>query len=370
MNYATILVKPSSYNCNIACRYCFYRYLGENNHLDGKMMKEDTLEQLIRQGIDYADREITFAFQGGEPTLCGLDFFRKAVELEKRFNHKNIVIHNSLQTNGLLLDEQWCEFFRQNDFTIGLSLDGPDHLHDENRVYKDDQKTFEKVLEAAGLLKRHGVYFDILTVVTDNTCNYPGELYEFYKKHDFTHVHLIPCLDEIEGKSFAPDARHYGEFLNGFFSAWFEDFKKGYRMDVRFFNNLLMILMGQYPEQCGTMGQCSCYMVVEADGSVYPCDFYCQDKYLLGDIKEGFVNLKAKKIAEEFVTGSRYDRKECLECPYFGLCHGGCRRYREPFISDKPGKYVLCEAYKMFFDKHLNDLRRLASYILRISNGL
>ncbi|MBR2808924.1 MAG: SPASM domain-containing protein [Erysipelotrichaceae bacterium] len=131
-----------------------------------------------------------------------------------------------------------------------------------------------------------------------------------------------------------------------------------------------MILMGQYPEQCGMMGECSCYMVVEADGSVYPCDFYCEDRYLLGEVSEGFTALRTKEKAEAFVSESRYDLKECLTCPYFRLCRGGCRRYREPFVEQRPGKFVLCEAYKIFFGKHLTDLRRLAAYILRINNGL
>lgn len=168
MPAASILIKPSSSNCNIDCKYCFYKCLSSNREEYSKgFMSEETLEQLIIQAIDYAEGYVTFAFQGGEPTLAGLSFFRKAVELQKKYNTKNLTIENTIQTNGIIINDEWAEFLAENHFLVGLSLDGPKKYHDAYRKDVKGQGTFERIMGTINLFKKHGVAFNILSVITN-----------------------------------------------------------------------------------------------------------------------------------------------------------------------------------------------------------
>lgn len=180
MPAASILIKPASANCNINCKYCFYKCLSSNREEYSKgFMKEDTLEQLVKNAIAYADGYLAFAFQGGEPTLAGIDFFRKAVELQKKYNDRHLVIENTIQTNGVLMDEEWARFLSENHFLVGISLDGPKKLHDANRVDVNGKPTFYQVMDTLSLFERFHVDYNILTVVTNETAMKASSLYPF-----------------------------------------------------------------------------------------------------------------------------------------------------------------------------------------------
>lgn len=379
MPAASILVKPTSSNCNIDCKYCFYKCLSSNRERYSLgFMSLDTLEELIREGIAYADDYLTFAFQGGEPTLAGLAFFRKAVELQKKYNKKGIIIENTIQTNGMAIDAEWAQFFHDNHFLVGLSLDGPRNLHNEARVGVKKEDTFDRVMQTVAILRRYEADFNILTVITEQTAAKAGYLYKFYKRNQFSYVQLIPCMDEygrtagnevkeegeVRRNPYAVTPVSYGKFLCEFFDLWYEDFKRGDIMDVRMFSNLAQMTVGFPPEECGMSGKCNCYFVVEGDGSVYPCDFYCMDGYRLGSVQDSFLELLQRKQARDFVEQSLYVREECLCCEYRKLCRGGCRRWREPFENGKPGLNHLCPAYQMFFAHTWERLHQLGRTIV------
>lgn len=370
MPAASILIKPSSSNCNMDCKYCFYKCLSTNREEYSKgFMKEDTLEQLVKNAIDYADGYLAFAFQGGEPTLAGIDFFQKAVDLQKKYNHKNLVIENTIQTNGLLMNEAWAEFLARNDFLVGISLDGPKKLHDANRIDTNGKPTFYRVMDVLSLFHRFHVNYNILTVVTNETTQKASSLYHFYKRNHFPFVQLIPCMDEANRgreKKQNPQAvipEQYGKFLCEIFDLWYEDFIHGEKMDIRMFSNLAQMSAGYPAEECGMNGCCNCYFVVEGDGSIYPCDFYCMDQWKLGSLETSFQELLTSDKARHFLSRGNHTPENCLHCPHFPLCRGGCRRWMERNHSDGLELSYLCPAYKIFFDHCSERIKKLACYI-------
>lgn len=371
MPAASILIKPSSANCNIDCKYCFYKCLSSNREEYSKgFMTEETLEQLIIQAIDYADGYIAFAFQGGEPTLAGIDFFEKAVALQKKHNTKNLKIENTIQTNGILIDEKWAEFFSKNHFLVGLSLDGPKKIHDQYRRDVSGAPTFEKVMHTVSLFKQYHVEYNILSVITNESAGKAPYLYDFYKRNGFNYVQLIPCMDEqnrtAQGKNLASvEPERYGRFLCEMFDLWYEDFCKGEQMDIRMFSNLAQMAAGYPAEECGMNGHCTCYFVVEGDGSVYPCDFYCMDKWKLGTVKESFESMMKSQKVKDFIQPSLTIIEKCTRCPYLGLCKGGCRRWRETTVNGALDLNYLCPAYERFFAHTQERIHQLGQFIIK-----
>lgn len=385
MPSASILIKPSSANCNIDCKYCFYKCLSSNREEYSKgFMTEETLEQLVAAAIDYAEDYLTFAFQGGEPTLAGLDFFRKAVELQKKHNKKNLMIENTLQTNGMLIDEEWAKFLSEQHFLVGLSLDGPRKLHDRYRKDTLGRDTFQRVMYTVSLFREYQVDYNILSVITNEAAEKASNIYHFYRRNQFPFIQLIPCMDENGRKdaaagqekaqngtgSYAVEPEAYGRFLCEIFDLWYTDFANGYQSDIRMFSNLAQMAAGYPPEECGMNGCCTCYFVVEGDGSVYPCDFYCTDAWKLGNVWDTFRGLIVSEKAKEFVAKSRYVSDKCKECPYFSLCRGGCRRWREPLAEGKLSLNYLCPAYQIFFDHTWDRIMRLGKYITLRQQGI
>jgi uncharacterized protein len=343
-------------------------------------MSEATLDTLIQNAIDYADDYLTFAFQGGEPTLVGLDFFKEAVVLQEKYladaieknpDKKQMRIENTLQTNGFVIDEEWAEFLHDNHFLVGLSLDGPRKVN-AARLDASGDETFERVMQTISILRQYDVDFNIISVITEQTASKASALYKFYKRNHFDFVQLIPCMDELgrgndvpAHNPYAVTPKSYGKFLCDFFDLWYADFVRGEIMDVRMFSNLAQMTVGYPPEECGMCGKCSCYFVVEGDGSVYPCDFYCFDENKLGTVSQSFAQLIQSDAAKQFVEESKYVSPDCRECDYYTLCRGGCKRLREPFADGKPQLNYLCEAYQKFFPYAWDRLHLLGQTILR-----
>lgn len=379
MPAASILIKPASSNCNTDCQYCFYKCLSSNREKYSLgFMTEETLETLVREAVAYASGYLAFAFQGGEPALAGIEFYKRAVELQKRYNTKGLVIENTIQTNGLLLDEEWAEFLAREHFLVGLSLDGPRKLHDRYRQGPEGGGTFAEVMNTVKLLERFQVKYNIVSVITQDAAQQASYLYKFYKRNRFPFVQLIPCMDEqgrnnvqtdgtgkedVTGQSPALQPDSYGRFLKEIFDLWYEDFMRGEDMEIRMFSNLAQMAAGFPAEQCGMNGRCSCYFVVEGNGDVYPCDFYCMDRWKLGTVADGFAELAMVQTARDFVASSERVEPECKECPHLVLCRGGCRRWREDGAG-KIGLNALCHSYQIFFDyagERLEGLGRMVS---------
>ena len=367
MEYICLLIKPSSDKCNMRCKYCFYEDIAKTHSEKLDFMSEQTAENLIKQTFSAVTRQVTFMFQGGEPTLIGLEFYRFFTNCVKAHNSKGVKVHYAIQTNGYLLDDEWAEFFGENHFLVGLSVDGTKELHDLNRIDAQGSGTFQRVIKSTEILKAHNVSFNILTVVTNQLARRAQAVYNFYKKQGYGYLQFIPCLNPIEKMDerfdYTLDSQRYGKFLCMIFDLWVQDIKKGSAPSIRQFDNYIMMLKGMPPESCGFSGICSAQNVVEADGSVYPCDFYVLDNLKLGNINQNtFEQINKKREELEFIKDSQIISDKCKACELYTICRGGCRRYREPFNAQSGGDNIFCEGYKMFFAHALPTLLKLAQY--------
>lgn len=323
----TALIKPASSLCNLSCKYCFYcDEAKRRENGTGSIMNISTVENLIRKIMDFCgtDSSISFMFQGGEPLLAGLSFFEKFVETAEKFRTEGTVISYSLQTNGTLLNEDFCKFFSKNNFLIGVSIDGDKEIHDENR-----SGSFDDAMKGIELLKKHNVAFNILSVITSKTDAY--ELFDFYIRNNFRDVQPIYCLDPLDGTKTenSLDPKGFARFRKRFFNKWFDEISSGGHFYVRDFDNLLSLLTSGKAEQCGATGRCNAQLVVEADGICYPCDFYCLDEFCCPNINTADIrDILLSDGLRKFMEYSEEKNSLCGTCPVKSLCSGGCKRYR------------------------------------------
>ena len=353
----SLLIKPASGNCNMRCRYCFYADELDNREIRsyGKMSL-DTMHTIVDKAMEYGDYECTIAFQGGEPTLAGLDFYRDLVAyVTAHENPKKLKIHYALQTNGYLINEEWAEFLGKNHFLVGVSLDGLKEIHDRYRLDAAGKGTYQRVISAIRLLEKHQVEYNILTVVTAATARNGQKIYNYFKKNHFGYQQYIECLDPIGEEpgqhEYSLTPEKYGEFLKSMFDAWYLDMRSGTYVYNRYFENLMMIMAGQQPESCNMRGVCGKQWVFEADGSVYPCDFYALDQWRLGNIQENsFEEMDEKRDELGFIQWSMRQQEDCQKCRWFGLCRNGCRRNREPVTAEHTNRNYFCKSYQMFFE--------------------
>ncbi len=362
----SVLIKPASGNCNLRCDYCFYYdTMSKRERPSYGFMTLETLEAVIRRVLAYAEGHCIIAYQGGEPTLCGLDFFEKSLEFQKKYNRNNVRIENALQTNGYCVDRKWAEFFRENHFLVGVSLDGGPKLHDRYRRTPAGKGSFFQVMEHVELLRKAGVDFNILSVVNGTTAPQIRKTYEFYRKNRLDYLQFIACLDPLGEKpggreySLTPEA--YGQFLIELFDLWYEDLLEGKQPYIRQFENYIAMLLGQMPESCDMRGICGLQYVVEADGSVYPCDFYVLDKYRLGNLNNDTIEaIDEAREKTGFIEASRQKEAGCQDCRYYSLCRGGCRRTRQ---AEEGHHQYFCKSYEMFFDACLPRMMEIAGNI-------
>ncbi len=353
----SLLIKPASGNCNMRCRYCFYADELDNREIRsyGKM-SVDTMRTIVDKAMEYGDYECTIAFQGGEPTLAGLDFYRDLVAyVTAHENPKKLKIHYALQTNGYLINEEWAAFLGENHFLVGVSLDGLKEIHDRYRLDAAGKGTYQRVISAIRLLEKHQVEYNILTVVTAATARNGQKIYNYFKKNHFGYQQYIECLDPIGEEpgqhEYSLTPEKYGEFLKSMFDAWYLDMRSGTYVYNRYFENLMMIMAGQQPESCNMRGVCGKQWVFEADGSVYPCDFYALDQWRLGNIQENsFEEMDEKRDGLGFIQWSMRQQEDCQKCRWFGLCRNGCRRNREPVTAEHTNRNYFCKSYQMFFE--------------------
>lgn len=362
MNDLTVMIKPASSKCNLACEYCFYLDTARHRHIaDYGFMAEETLETVVKKAADEAKNSITLAFQGGEPLLRGLPFYKRLITLEQQFKRENQIFYNVIQTNGTLLNDEWAQFFAENDFLVGLSLDGYEENHNLYRKKVSGEGTFSDCLKAKRLLDKYNVQYNVLTVLTPTLLKHPDKLYKFYKQNGFRYIQLIPQIISAHGQEDKATALAFGSFLIRFFDRWYEDFVKGDIISVRHFDNYIRLLAGYAPESCAMRGECSCIHTIEADGSVYPCDFYVTDVYKLGNIKtHSFADMANNSIADGFIKES--DCRICARCKYFTLCRNGCKRDRL-LTNGSYGKNRYCEGFYAFFDYALPKMLSIARKI-------
>lgn len=344
-----VMAKPASSRCNLNCRYCFYLDKPEQ-----PMMDDATLEAFICQQIAaQPGNDVQFAWQGGEPTLCGVDFFRRVVALQQRYGQgKNI--QNAFQTNGMLINDEWCRFFRDNGWLVGVSLDGPPDLHDAYRVSRSGNPTQRKVTAAIEKLRVHQVSFNLLTVVNRLNSQQPEAVYRYLRALGTPFLQFIPLVEHENPESVTD--KQWGEFLKAVFDIWVrEDIG---RVFVQLFDSTLGVWSG-YPSQMCSLAECCGHaFALEANGDVYQCDHFVYPDYRLGNIHQtSLMALNRSEAAKRFgLSKQAMLADECLECPAHRLCNGDCPKHR---LS---GKSVLCAGYQQFFNHcapHMRVMRDL-----------
>lgn len=366
MHTVSVLIKPASGACNMRCDYCFYvDEAAKRKVASYGFMSEKTLKNVIRKTLSQAEKRYFLAFQGGEPTLCGLDFFRNVIRYIGQYNKNHAEVQLSLQTNGCGITEEWARFFAEQGFLLGISVDGTEELHDRYRHGKDGGKTYERVQQSIRILDRYQVQYNILTVVHKETAAQIEEIYKRYRKNGWDFLQFITCLDPLGerqgGKPWSLLPEEWGSFLIRLFDLWYGDYRRGCQPFIRQFENYIGILLGITPESCEQRGVCSLQMVVEADGSVYPCDFYVLDEYRMGNFNEHRLEeILRSPVGSAFLQRSGNHPDTCRSCRWFGFCRGGCYRSR---MEEQKGLNYFCKGYQMFFEARYEELWKIASEI-------
>jgi len=365
MHTINLLIKPVSGNCNLRCSYCFYSNVIHNRVTKSfGFMDERTISIILEKVLNEANNELNIAFQGGEPTLIGLPFYKKVVDFVDKTKKPKLDVTYSIQTNGMLLDNDWAKFFSDHQFLVGLSLDGIKVTNDIYRIDAKGEGTFKIIMHSAKILANHGVDFNILTVVTKPICQHIRQIYTFYRNNNFLYQQYIPWIPPFEKPVDKEDnllsSQDYGEFLRKLFDLWYLDKIQGKFIYIRYFDNLLEILQGYPPQACELMGRCTYQYVVEADGSVYCCDFYVIDKYKIGNfLTDDFHTIENNRRETNFIQTSMQIDEKCKTCKWWKLCRGGCRRYREPMINNKLSLNMYCDAFSSFLDYSYERLLKL-----------
>jgi uncharacterized protein len=361
----SVLIKPAGPDCNLACRYCFYLdraalFSGPAAHRMSPAVLAATIRQVMTQGTAHP----AFNWQGGEPTLMGVDFFKQAVELEKQYGRSDHVVGNGLQTNGLLIDDAWCRFLRDAQFLVGLSLDGPDHVHDRYRVARGGGPTWSRVTEALRHLLDHGVAVNALTVVNDHSARFPREIYGFLKENGLAYMQFIPCLEGLgaasEPTSFSVSPALLGTFWCTLFDCWMDDFCDGRpTTSVRWFDSLFATYVGLPAPECTLLPECGNCLVIEHNGDVFACDFFVADAWRLGNVLDGsLLDMLNSPRQLQFGRLKAELPPACRACRWLPHCRGGCPKERHRGTA--AGVSYFCEAYQMFFAHADDRLRQLA----------
>ena len=359
------MLKTVSEDCNLACDYCYYSTCRGRPPSRRKRIDQAPLIKAIREYLSLSRGSAQFVWQGGEPLLAGLDFFKDVVALQARHAPPNTVIRNALQTNGTLLNEDWARFFRQYKFLVGVSVDGPGEIHDARRVTATGRGTYDLVMRNILHLRKHAVDFNILTVLHQGNVGKPRELMAFYSRTDLNYVQFIPGMDF---RAHSPDtpprylitAEEYGRFLCETFDIWYNDGTP--RMSVRFFDSMLSVYVGRTAGVCTHRPTCSQNPVFERNGDAYPCDFYMGTQYRLGNIADdalqGILN---SPVYRDFLRRKEELPEQCRRCAHRGLCHGGCPRNRAWGSGGRATEPdYFCSAYRRFFDYAGGRLMQLA----------
>ncbi len=357
----SLLIKPASAVCNLDCEYCFYldREADPYSALPGRRMTLETLERLVDTYLFYSYPNSVFAFQGGEPTLAGLAFFEKLVEFQQRYGRSNQAVSNALQTNAVLIDKSWCDLFRQYNWLLGVSLDGPEEVNDLYRFNKEKRGTWKRVMQSVETLQANHVEFNILCVLSSANVEKPKELYRFYRSIGVDNIQFIP-LAEFDGLGnrlpFTITPEQYGRFLVEMFELWWPDRRK---VRIRAFDNIAEAVAGQKPGNCTMHETCDSYVVVEYNGDVYPCDFFVENPWKLGNTNEdSWTEIARRTKRYSFATKKTIAHAECQVCEWQSLCHGGCPKFRHGPRRRFEDLDYFCSAYKMIFARSVEPLKK------------
>ncbi|KGE18811.1 anaerobic sulfatase maturase [Paenibacillus wynnii] len=354
-----VMWKTVSEDCNLACDYCYYSTAGGIPNKPVRVMEPALLEQFISQYMARSSGQATFSWQGGEPLLAGLSYFEQVILLQAKYAPPHTMISNALQTNGTLIDENWAKFFKRYNFLIGISLDGPESIHNAHRLTGSGKGSFDLVMRGILHLQQEGVEYNILTVIHEDNVTKPDELMAFYHEQKFSYIQFIPCMDFVSQKSDMPGhfritSEQYGEFLCRTFDLWYNDGEP--KLSIRMFENMLLVFMHRQAELCVHSPNCPKMMVLETNGDAYPCDFFIDEEHRLGNIGQtNLESLLASHVYDDFLQIKSRMNEACHKCEYLQFCHGGCPRNRNWLdVNDRSEVDYFCRSYKMFY-AHAND---------------
>ena len=367
MQRFTLLIKPSGSDCNIDCEYCFYKDRSSQFGSGKQRMSNQALEKLVKDHMTLGFPVSGFAWQGGEPTLMGVDFFKQAVELQKRYGTVGQQVSNTLQTNGVLLNDEWCRFFADNKFLLGISIDGPKEFHDRYRLDHSGAGTFDRVMRGIETCKIHGVEFSALVLLNASNVEHPKKLFDFVVENKLTYLQFIPCVetDPATGKpaDFSITAKQYGDFLCRLFDLWYDYGPE--KLNIRDFDSLVThYVMGKHTI-CTYSKKYAGFVVVEHTGEVFCCEFFVEPQWRLGSILETpLERLAADKKKRSFARSKEKLCNKCLVCSHLDICRGGCMKDRARWNDDDLAREsYFCESYKQFFDHAVPRFMQIAAAI-------
>lgn len=365
---SSLLIKPASAVCNLDCAYCFYldRDADPYKALPARRMTDETLERLVDTYLFYSYPNSVFAFQGGEPTLASPAFFEKLCEYQKRYGRDGQNVSNALQTNGILLDERWCKLFNEYNWLIGLSIDGPEEVHDLYRFNKQGRGTWKQVMHGMEVMQKQNVEFNALCVLSQANVSKPKEIYKFFRSLGIDYIQYIPLAEfDRDGNPlpFTITPEQYGRFLTETFDLWWPDRR---RVRIRFFDNIAEALAGQKPGNCTMHETCDSYVVVEYNGDVYPCDFFVEKSWKLGNITlDSWAEIARRQSRYSFAAKKTLAHPECMACEYSSICHGGCPKLRHGPNGRFEDLDYFCQAYKMIYRKSVGPLRKEVASLIK-----
>lgn len=349
-----VMLKPVGAVCNLRCKYCYYLEK-KDLYPDARnfVMSEELLEEFIRQYLGAQTMsQVLFTWHGGETLMRNISFYKKAVALQKKYG-RGRPISNCLQTNGTLLTDEWCRFFKENNFLIGISVDGPQHCHDKYRRTLDNRPSFYQVMKGVELLKKHGVEFNIMGVVNDYNSDYPLQFYHFFKSIDCHYIQFAPIVEQIDGKPARWNvcSRAWGDFLIAIFDEWVRNDVGDYY--IQYFDSTLANWVGQEPGVCTLSKTCGQAGVMEFNGDVYSCDHMVYPQYKLGNIKTNTLTQMMYSRQQQQFGNDKYDAlpTQCRSCNYLFACNGECPKNRIIQTNDgESGLNYLCQGYYKFFN--------------------
>ncbi len=362
-----IMCKPVCGVCNLDCSYCYYTmkpselYPGPHKF----HMTDEVLDTYTRQYIDALPTHVDFGWQGGEPLLAGKDFYRKAVGFQRQYGKDGQEIANALQTNGTLLDDEWCEFLAENHFLVGLSLDGPPQWHDSFRRDKKGEPTFHRAWRGIELLRKHNVEHNVLVTLNSVNASHAGDIYRFFVNRDIHYLQFIPILErDGEGniRPFSCGPEQWGQFLLDVFEQWAT--RDVGKVSERFLDNVLHTIIYDKASMCCYSERCANAHVLEFNGDLYACDHFVYKQWKVGNIMDRpLLDLVADPLIEEFAQLKCQLPAACVDCEYVKYCRGGCPKHHVPIGTDPDRVNWFCEGYKRFFREALPELKRMAEYI-------
>jgi len=360
----SLLIKPAGADCNLRCRYCFYLEKGElYPETVRHRMSVETLERVVASFFQTPQGVYGFGWQGGEPTLMGLDFFKHVTAVQSSLGRTGMAVSNGLQTNGTLLDDDWAKHLAKYHFLVGVSVDGPERIHDAMRRNTGGNPTHARVMEGIKALTRHRVDFNILTLASRSNVGHPEKVYDYLCDQGFLFHQYIECV-EFDGQGrlqpFAITGREWGEFLCRIFDRWIQ--KDTRRVSVRLFDTLLMRMVDGACNTCVAGRSCDQYFVVEHNGDIYPCDFNVTPEWRLGNVTAA--SWEAVQTSQRYVDFAAIKGQwdaACTACPYLGYCHGDCPKNRK----GRGMASHLCEGWRQFYAHALPRLEEIAQDIRR-----